>query len=247
MRKLLGVLFVIGILSLSTTISSQNAVEIIGTDGFAGGCDPAINLAGITAQFNGSPTTVKVKAIAYTDYLNEITTIGTTAGGGAQVSFTINTPPDITLPENTVVQFFVGNADFSEYATVAVNCTTGTVYLEQLLGFDGRLNAGEDLPVVMFPKLNKDKQPYLEFWQVHPETNYRGRRVLTVNANTFAELPESPSSNIQIASTPGGVATLYYLTSGEFQVNYLPNAEGKVWVVIFDALSPTTIRRADYP
>lgn len=247
MRKLLGILILMALMSLAPGVSSQSSVEIIGTDGFAGGCDPSINLAGITARFNGAPTTVKVKAIAYTDYLDEITTIGATAGGGAEVSFTINTPPDIPLPENTVVQFFVGNTDFSEYATVAVNCSTGAVYLEQLLGFDGRLAAGEDLPVVMFPKLNRDNEPYLEFWQVHPETNYRGRRVLTLDAETFAELPENPTSNIEVASTPGGVATLYYLTSGEFQVNYLPNEEGKVWVVIFDALSPTNIRRADYP
>lgn len=245
MRKIFAV-FIFMVL-MSGISSAQNAVEIIGTDGFAGGCDPSINLAGITARFNGAATTVKVKAIAYTDYLDEITTIGAIAGGGADVSFTINTPSDITLPENTVVQFFVGNADFSEYATVAVNCTTGAVYLEQVLGFDGRLFAGDDLPVVMFPKLNRSGEPYLEFWQVHPETNYRGRRVLTVNAATFAELPEAPTANIKIASTPGDVATLYYLTTGEFQVNYLPNEEGKVWVVIFNSLSPSDVRRADYP
>ncbi|MFW5749050.1 MAG: hypothetical protein ACOCYT_05500 [Chloroflexota bacterium] len=225
--------------------ASGGAVELVGIDGFAGGCDPAINLAGITARFNTGPTTVKVRAQAYTDYLDEVTVIGPTAGGGAEIAFTINTPPDVPLPENTVVQFTIGNDDFSEAVYVSVNCTTGAVFLERLLGSDGRLLAGENLPVVIFPMLNRDLEPFLEFWRVNPAQNYQGRLVRTFNADTLAAT-DGTDQNVRVGSTPDGLATLYRLSTGEWQVNYAPNEEGKVYVVIFDALSPTSIRRADY-
>lgn len=244
MRKFASLSVLIIALTCLTALTARadGGVEIIGVDGFANGCDAGINIAGFTVRYDVAGD-VTVHAQAYTDFYNETTVIGTTAGGGAQVSFTINAP--FALPEYTVVQFTISNGSADHVDYVAVNCTTGTVYLERLLGNDGRLYAGADLPVVIYPKLNRDGEPYLDFYSAYP-TGYRGTRTLRVSADTLAALPEHPSGNIEIATTRDGIATLYYLTSGEFQVNYAPDAEGKVRVVIFDALSPTRIRRADY-
>lgn len=229
----------------AASAAQTEPVELVNVDGFENGCDPGINLAGFTVRYNTGPTTVKIRSIAWTDYLNTTTTIGPTSGSGDVVRFTINTPPDVTLPENTVVQFIVGDADFKQTARVAVNCTTGDVYLAPLYGTDGRLLAGEDLPLVIYPRLNADLQPYLEFWRLDAKS--RGEPFYTVDAATLADVPNNPATNQALETLPGEIATLYKLTSGEYQLNFAPNEEGKVFVVIFDALSPTSIRRADYP
>lgn len=241
MKKLLLCVIVCLSLLMVLPVSAQPApIELVGVDGFKNSCDPGINIAGFTVRAN-VPGTVSVRGIAYTDFYRETTVIGTSAGGGELISFTVNAP---RLPENTVVQFSISVASPENAVHVAVNCTTGVFFLERLYGDDGRLFAGEDLPVVIYPKLDGSGNPFLDFYTV--DANGRGRRSLRVLGETLAKLPAQPERNIRIASTPDGLATLYRLTTGEFQVNYLPTDEGKVPVVIFDAISPTHIYRADY-
>jgi hypothetical protein len=50
----------------------------------------------------------------------------------------------------------------------------------------------------------------------------------------LAELPESPEQNTEFASSEDGLTRFYVLTTGEFQVNFGPDFEGKVHVVVFD-------------
>lgn len=246
MRIRVMLLFVLLSLGMTLPGSAQTSpVELLAVDGFTDGCDPANNLAGFRLRYNTGPTDVTIRAQAWTDFLDETTVVFPTPGGGTEVAFTINTPPDVTLPQDTVVQFTIGGTDLSDPVYVAVNCSTGAYFLERLLDDDGRLFAGDDLPIVVFPKLDHDGDPFLEFWQ--SDDGVTGRRVRVVSAATLADLPETPEAPIRVTTTPGGLATLYKLPSGEFQVNYLPNEEGKVYVVIFDALSPTSVRRADYP
>ncbi len=245
MTKKIAILITVFMIALIGVVpaSATNGVNIIGVDGFANGCDAGINLAGFTVRFDVAGD-VTINAQAYTEFLDETTVIGATSGGGDQVSFTINAP--FALPENTVVQFTITNGDPDNADYVAVNCTTGEVYLERLLGADGRLLAGDDLPVVIFPRIDRNGNAFLDFYSAYP-TLYRGLRTLQIDSDTIAELPENPSQNIELGTTRDGLATVYYLTSGEFQVNFAPDEEGKVRVVIFDGLSPTRIVRADYP
>ena len=49
-----------------------------------------------------------------------------------------------------------------------------------------------------------------------------------------------------MGTTSDGLATLYKLTTSEWQLNYVPDFEGVHRVLIFDALSPTRVNRADY-
>lgn len=49
----------------------------------------------------------------------------------------------------------------------------------------------------------------------------------------LAELPENPEGNILLAGEEGRV-TLYYLTTGEFQINLPPDMDGKVISIIFN-------------
>ncbi len=185
---------------------------------------------------------VTVRSQAYGDFLDDTAVVGPTAGGGAIVQFTMNAR---TLPENTVVQYTISNGDPDTAIYVSVNCTTGAHFLQRLLGYDGRLYAGEDLPVVIYPNLDRNGNPFLEFYTFYQPD--RSRLTLRVTAQTIANLPANPTSPVLVGTTRDGLATLYYLPSREFQVNYAPNDEGKVFVVIFDRISPTRIRRADYP
>ena len=244
MKRLVVLVAILSLLLIVLPVIGQTTqpagVELVGVDGFKGGCDEGINIAGFTVRFNVAGD-VTIRGQAYADFYDETTVIRSTAGGGALEQFTINSKP---LPENTVVQLTISNGTADHQVHVAVNCTTGQVFLQRLLGFDGRLHAGNDLQVVIYPKLDRNRNVFLDFYTA--DNNGRGRRTLRVTHATLSALPAAPSSNIKIASTRDGLATLYKLTSGEYQVNYQPTAEGKVPVVIFDALSPTRVQRADY-
>lgn len=239
-RLLLFSLVLLALLIVLPASAQPLPIELAGVDGFKNSCDPGINVGGITVRVN-QPGTVRLRGQAYADYYNETTVIGHSSGGGELVSFTANAPK---LPENSVVQYTVTVDNSSDAVYVAFNCTTGQFFLERVLGSDGRLYAGEDLPVVIYPKLTRSGEPFLDFYTVN--ANGRGERSLRVSAETLADLPEKPARNTRIASTRDGLATLYKLTSGEFQVNYLPNEEGRIYVVIFDSVSPAHIYRADY-
>lgn len=60
----------------------------------------------------------------------------------------------------------------------------------------------------------------------------QGRRVFRATAAELAELPETPETNMEV-ETYRGLITLYKLTSGQYQVNYGPNREGKIFELIF--------------
>jgi len=219
--------------------TQPNLDALQGVDGFADSCREGINYAGFTVQF-AEAGTITVRSQAYTDFLDETVTI-TDAAAGESVGFTINGPE---LPENTTVQFTISNGVDGSEIYVAVNCTTGEVFLERLLNFDGRILGGNDLSVVVFPKIDHDGNTYLDLYTATDIGN--GRQTLEITAEELAELPENPETNIVVGTTSDGLATLYKLTSGEWQLNFVPDFEGVHRVLIFDSLSPSDVRRADY-
>jgi hypothetical protein len=65
------------------------------------------------------------------------------------------------------------------------------------------------------------------------DSNGSGLLVISVTDSELASYPDNPDSNTRIANSDDGKITLYKLTSGEYQVNAGPDAEGKVISVIF--------------
>jgi hypothetical protein len=79
----------------------------------------------------------------------------------------------------------------------------------------------------------------IEIWAI--DDNSQGTRVLFVSTEELASLPANPEQNTLIAATDDGQFALYKLTTGEYQINIGPDAEGKIRVMIFDAIPPTNV------
>jgi hypothetical protein len=62
---------------------------------------------------------------------------------------------------------------------------------------------------------------------------------LFVSAEALAALPPNPESVIQIAQSDDGKVTLYKHTNGDYQVNYGPDFEGKVFTFRWSGLPAT--------
>ena len=72
------------------------------------------------------------------------------------------------------------------------------------------------------------------------DSNGNGSFLFAISDEDLAPFIASPPSvNTLIVSV--GPASLYALTSGEFQINYGPDAEGKTYVVIFDGIPATNV------
>ncbi len=67
-------------------------------------------------------------------------------------------------------------------------------------------------------------------------TNYNAPYVdaLELSPEFLAGLPQAPETNTEFAVSEDGLTRFYVLTTGEFQVNFGPDFEGKVRVVVFD-------------
>jgi hypothetical protein len=57
---------------------------------------------------------------------------------------------------------------------------------------------------------------------------------------------ENLTENILLAESDDGEYTLWYLTTGEYQINSKPDKEGKVEVLIYDNFPPTKVYRKDF-
>lgn len=68
----------------------------------------------------------------------------------------------------------------------------------------------------------------IDIWLVEGDS---GRRYVRVTSAQLAKLPEFPEHNMLIRER--GPVALYKLTSGEYQVNVGPDAEGKVYTTTF--------------
>ena len=73
------------------------------------------------------------------------------------------------------------------------------------------------------------------------DENGDGFEALFISAAELAALPDMPAENLLLAGDADGPFAIFKLTTGEYQVNIGPDAEGKVQVVIFDGIPPTTV------
>jgi len=98
------------------------------------------------------------------------------------------------------------------------------------------------VPVLDRPDLSPDMG--LVIWGINPVGE--GYLAFAVPSDVLAELPDHPDEAILIDSTDDGLYAFYQLTTGEYQLNIGPDFEGKVQVVIFDGIPPTTVYRRDF-
>jgi hypothetical protein len=224
---------------------AQSAVDAVSVTGNANTCE-AVGPAGlISARFNVAGT-VRLRSYAYTEYYRELFVVGNTSGGGQVIDIVVNKPQ---VPAGTWMHYnLTVDNDFTTALGISINCTSGEVKYGASLGRDGRINIGNDVPLAIFPILDANGNPALEFWTATEKGN--GRRFLTISnkqlTDANATAAAKPGENILIFQTKDKFVTLYRLTTGEYQVNLAPDKEGKVPVIRFDAIQPTTVTRADY-
>jgi hypothetical protein len=75
--------------------------------------------------------------------------------------------------------------------------------------------------------------PPMRLWD-WDETSSSGFVAIHLSSEQMSNLPLNPAQNTEIAASPNGRIRFYVLTTGEFQVNSGPDAEGKVRVVVFN-------------
>jgi hypothetical protein len=69
-----------------------------------------------------------------------------------------------------------------------------------------------------------------------PGTNPAGsdsQNTIAITREELDQLPPLPDENIEVATNDDGSLSLFKLTTGEFQVNVGPDAEGKIFVYVF--------------
>jgi hypothetical protein len=104
---------------------------------------------------------------------------------------------------------------------------------------DGRLNYNNCDKIAIYPVKDEGKFG-LEIWildkKIVPEF------ALFISAADLAALPDSPTRVLTVATSQDGLVTLYKHPNGDYQVNYGPDFEGKVFTFRFSGLPP-----ASYP
>jgi hypothetical protein len=235
---------VLALLAVPVLADDEHDIEIIDAQGNPESCEEGVPVADLTVAYH-IPGEIVLYGQAFTNLYNERLELGTTPGGGAEFNTVVDAP---TVPENTLIYYTFADGEDHHKAGVAVNCTTGEVFPGGTLMRDGRFDAGDDMPILIYPQLDEFDQPYLEFYAVrrHDEGDERGRLLTRLTADVFAELPEEPERTIRVAMIGMDHSMLYLMADGNFQLHLAPDYEGKVKVVVFDGIQPTEITRLDF-
>ncbi|MEQ8674018.1 MAG: hypothetical protein RLP44_24745 [Aggregatilineales bacterium] len=83
-------------------------------------------------------------------------------------------------------------------------------------------------------------EPALHIYDINTEGD--GTLALEITQDIIAPyIDNPPAENTALMTSDNGKVTLYMLDTGELQINSGPDAEGKIHVLIFDAIPPTNI------
>lgn len=109
---------------------------------------------------------------------------------------------------------------------------------------DGRVNYYMgDLVAVLYARSDASGRPALHVYDVEETDNDPDAEGVFIGLYPYDDfapyLDTAPDQNVKIGSI--GLTTLYALTTGEFQVNIGPDAEGKITSVIFKGLPPRAV------
>jgi hypothetical protein len=97
-----------------------------------------------------------------------------------------------------------------------------------------------DLVAAVYPTAGDNNEAVIDIYCVNE--NSEGSMGLRVTNDDLAAFPAQPASNTAVASANGCPATFYILTSGEYQINIGPDANGDVRVMIFNGLEMLNMR-----
>lgn len=181
-----------------------------------------------------------------------------TLNAGEVVTVTLTVPPyqtfqDFSLiitPNGGAPTTIIGTATAGTFSAVVPYDFTGIVTLSgnfSLLGVSTTCTPPAPAPAlnvtvgttefsVFVVPVGTDTQ--LHIYDI--DSNGNGTFLFAISDEDLAPfIGNPPSTNTLIASA--GPASLYALTTGEFQINYGPDAEGKTYVVVFDGIPATNV------
>jgi hypothetical protein len=108
---------------------------------------------------------------------------------------------------------------------------------------DARINCLGNEYYGVYTRTTSNGACYIDVVLIDPDTG-RGRRGIRVTPREQAAVEEFPTENTLVDSYYE--ASIYRLTSGEWQVNAGPNVEGKVYVVTFTGCPATNVHEYDF-
>jgi hypothetical protein len=120
-----------------------------------------------------------------------------------------------------------------------LDCATGSI-TTMAAARDARLNYGAgDLLAALYMGTDSTGQPTIDVYQIVAPS--KGSFIGGFEKALFTPYIDAPpAANTLLARI--GQTSLYALTSGEFQINIGPDAEGKIARVLFRSFPPTNIR-----
>lgn len=98
---------------------------------------------------------------------------------------------------------------------------------------------GARLRMIVVNDPNTPDNPVLAFYSVSEDAT--AKLAFFIPKSDLDKLPDKPEETITIWESADGKYAFYKLTSGEYQINVGPDAEGKVQVVIFTGVPPTNV------
>ncbi|MFN8376470.1 MAG: hypothetical protein U0694_26810 [Anaerolineae bacterium] len=108
---------------------------------------------------------------------------------------------------------------------------------------DARINCLGDEYYGVYTRTSSNGSCYIDVVLIDEDTG-RGRRGIRLTPREQEAVEEFPAENTLVDSYYE--ASVYRLTSGEWQVNAGPNREGKVYVVVFTGCPATNVHEYDF-
>lgn len=87
-------------------------------------------------------------------------------------------------------------------------------------------------PYALYTPTFEDGRCALDIFYIDIQSG-RGFRAIRLFSNQLAVVPDFPETNLLLAVSRNRLINLYKLSSGEYQINVGPDAEGKVYVTRF--------------
>lgn len=117
------------------------------------------------------------------------------------------------------------------------DCLTGLVTVSA--GVDDRINRGRgDLVAALYVRADREGRPVIRVYNITVASEGVFAGDFTY-AMIEPYLNNPPSRNTQLQTI--GKVTLYALTTGEFQINIGPDAQGKTYVLIWRGFPPRSL------
>lgn len=197
--------------------------------------------ATVTYNVVGSSTytidfTATDQSSGYTSTVGSGSETGVTATTGRVFSFALN-PAQVAVGEGvevTVEETF-GCDSTSATANATGPTTTSTPLTTPAACDDGRINYNHCDKIAMYA-MSDEGGFGLDVLIVDHLIVPRG--AIFVSAAELDALPDNPARNILIATSPDGLVRFYKLAGGEYQVNYGPDEDNKVFVFRWTGLPP---------